>query len=70
MWSRLACRNGDPWRPFSRQGARLASTSICGKFGSNAHNLEGEEWCDALTSDAIALADRLIAEQNDRAWSL
>jgi hypothetical protein len=65
MRSWLSCRDGNPRRPLSRQGAHLAAASVGGKFGGNAHNLEGEEWCDALAGDAIALADRFIAEQDD-----
>jgi hypothetical protein len=65
MWSWLSRRDGDPRWPLRRQGARLAAASVGGKFGGNAHNLKREEWCDALAGDAIALADRFIAEQDD-----
>jgi hypothetical protein len=70
MGSWLACRDGDPWWPLGGQGTCLTATSIGGEFCGNAHNLECEEWCDAFTGDAIALADRLIAEQDDGARSL
>jgi hypothetical protein len=70
MRSWLARRDGDPRGPLSRQGACLAAASVGGKLGGDAHNLKREEWCDALAGDALTLADRLIAEQDDRAWSL
>jgi hypothetical protein len=65
VWSRLACRDSDPRWPLGRQGARLSTASVGGKLGGNTHNFEREEWCDAFAGDALSLADRLIAEQND-----
>jgi hypothetical protein len=65
MWSRLACRDSDPRWPLGRQGARLAAASVGGKLGGNAHDFKGKEWCDAFAGDALTLADRLIAEQDD-----
>jgi hypothetical protein len=65
VWSRLACRDSDPRWPLRRQGAHLAAASIGRKLSGNAHNLKCEEWCDAFAGDALTLADRLIAEQDD-----
>jgi hypothetical protein len=65
VWSRLASRDGHPRWPLGRQGARLSTASVGGKLGGNPHNFEREEWRDALASDALSLADRLIAEQDD-----
>jgi hypothetical protein len=70
VWSRLARCDGDPRWPLGRQGARFATTCVGREFGSNAHNLQREKWCDAFARDSLTLADRLITEQNDRAWSL
>ena len=70
MWSRLARRNRDPRWPLGRQGASFAATRIGGKFGGDAHNLQCKEWRDPLAGDALTLADRLVAEQDDRPWPL
>jgi len=70
MWSWLPRRDRNPRWPLGRQGACFATTSVGRKFSGNAHNLKGEEWCHALTGDAFTLADRLVAEQDDRAWPL
>jgi hypothetical protein len=70
VWSRLACRDSDPRWPLCRQGPRLAAPSIGRKFGGNAYDLQCKEWCDAFAGDALTLADWLIAEQDDGAWSL
>ena len=70
MRSRLACCDSDPRRALCGEGARLAATSIRGEFGGNAHDLKREERGDPLAGDAIAFADRLVAEQDDRAWPL
>jgi hypothetical protein len=65
MWSRLASRDSDPRWPLSWKGARLAAASVGGKLGGNTYDFKGKEWCDAFASDALSLADRLIAEQDD-----
>jgi hypothetical protein len=70
MRPRLACCNSDPRRTLGWEGARLSAARVGGKFGSNAHNLQREKWCNALAGDALTLADWLVAEQNDGAWSL
>jgi len=70
MGAWLSSRDGDPRWSLCWQGARLTATSIGGELCGNAHDLESEQWRHALTGDAFALADRLIAEKNDGARSL
>ena len=70
MRPRLACCNSDPRRTLGREGARLSAARVGGKLGGNAYDFKCEEWCDALAGDALTLADWLITEQDDGAWSL
>jgi hypothetical protein len=70
MWSWLARRNGDPRRTFSWECSCLTASRICGELRRDAHNLEREERCDAFTGNTITLRHRLIAEQDNRTWSL
>jgi hypothetical protein len=70
MRPRLACCNGDPRWSLRREGARLSAARVGGKLGGNAYDFKCEEWCDALAGDALALANWLITEQDDGAWSL
>jgi hypothetical protein len=70
VWSRLASRNRDPRWPLCGKGARFAASSVRRELGGNAYDFKCEEWCDAFAGDALTFADRLIAEQDDGAWSL
>ena len=70
MRPRLACCNSDPGRTLGWEGARLSAARVGGKLGSNAHNLQCKERRNALAGDALTLADWLITEQDDGAWSL
>jgi hypothetical protein len=70
MRPRLPCCDGNPRRSLCRQGACLATPSIGRELSGDAHNLECQEWRNAFAGNAIALANRLVAKQNDRAWSL
>jgi hypothetical protein len=70
MWSWLSRRNGDPRRTFGWECSCLTASRICGELRRDAHNLEREERCDAFTGNTITLRHRLIAEQDNRTWSL
>jgi hypothetical protein len=70
MRPRLACCDSNPRRTLGWEGARLSAARVGGKLGGNTHDFKCEEWCDALAGDALTLADWLVAEQNDGAWSL
>jgi hypothetical protein len=70
MRSRLTRCNCNPRRTLNRKRARLTASRVLGQLCGNAHDLEGEQWCNTFACDPIALPNRLVSKQHDRSRSI